>query len=211
MTTELTTIDPSGELVGPNPMVLALPEDLTWDEWVEVGRPVVSASVGARWWLGDWLIYAEDRFGHDDEGKQIPTQIGAINELAVADTALELQTIKNAKTVSRRFPPYRRRYRVSWSHYAEVASLSDELADSLLTQAEAGDWTRETLRVEARRLKAQADAVSVEGREVAQRPTRVRFSKPLVIEDDQVRRRVLEGFRRVLSSEGLNADLLEVA
>jgi hypothetical protein len=45
-----------GEL---NTTALTLPDDLTYDEWVEYGHQLDHVTRAAQWWLGDWWRFRQ--------------------------------------------------------------------------------------------------------------------------------------------------------
>lgn len=128
----------------PSELSLALPDDLTYDRWRGMARPLGLMARASMWWLGEWVNFGERRYGD--------TYSQALN-----DTGLPYSTLSNAARVARAFPDIRRRKSLSWGHHGEVAALPPEQADAFLDAAEQGDWTRAELRTavrEARRLEA---------------------------------------------------------
>ena len=116
---------------------LELPEDLTWEEWSAVGATLRRVNVAWRWWLGDFLLYGDRRFG--EMASQIEDELG-----------VDYQQAADCRWVASRIPVSRRRERLSWSHHREVAKLDADRADELLDQAEKELWPRSMLRVAAR-------------------------------------------------------------
>ncbi|MBP2473501.1 hypothetical protein JOF53_002373 [Crossiella equi] len=109
--------------------------------WKRLGRQIFIISDASGWWLGDWLIYGQ---------KQYPD----CYKRAIAETALDYQTLRNYAWVARRFHPSRRRARLSFQHHAEVASLPEQEQDTWLAQAERSGWSRNELR---RQIKLMRD------------------------------------------------------
>lgn len=186
-------------------MALALPDGLTLDEWGQAGVPFLEGAESSRWWIGDWLVYAINHFELDDNGNPDPQGGARVRQKITEVCRLDWQSIKACRWVAKAFEPSRRRAALSWTHHLTVAKMPPTTADRWLAQAEEHGWSVATLRQEI-----QAEAVDVEGRTAAPTP-RLRFKRPLTIDDAGKRSRVLAGFRRVLTDEGLNADLLEVA
>lgn len=86
------------------------------------------------WGIGDVMIYALDHFG--DDAYQI-----------VDTTQKSVGTIKNYTRLCRAFPPSRRKYNLSVSHYQGVMSIHDENEqDALLHRCEVEKIGREELR-----------------------------------------------------------------
>jgi hypothetical protein len=112
---------------------LSIPNGMPINAWRNLGRQIFVIADSSGWWLGDWLIYGQesypDRYRH-----------------AIAETSLDYQTLRNYAWVARRFPPNRRREKLSFQHHAEVAGLSAEEQDAWLARAEDQDWSRNELR-----------------------------------------------------------------
>lgn len=135
--------NPSGALSIPGDITrigLALPDDLSEQEWLDVGVQLKMAEQSLMWWVGDWARYGS-RFG---DGYQ--------QQMAV--TGYSYSSVTNAVSVADRFDFYRRRENLSWSMHAEVASLAPDEQDELLDLAEAGELKgRKQLRAEVQRRK----------------------------------------------------------
>jgi hypothetical protein len=117
---------------------LYLDAELAFDEWVRVGGKVAVVSDSSAWWVGDWLNFGRACY----RGRY---------KTALALTSLDYQTLRNYAWVASRFAPSRRRDTISFGHYAELASLSEEDQDGWLAQCAAEQWSRAELR---RRLRA---------------------------------------------------------
>jgi hypothetical protein len=141
---------------------LQLPSQLPIETWRRVGRQLFLISDSSGWWLGDWLLYGEINF--PDRYKR-----------AVEETGLDYQTLRNYAWVARRFPPSRRRDKLSLAHHAEVAAVVDDEQDRLLAQAEQLRWSRNRLRAEmkARRSTAGEGTRPHEEAHAAAEPDRV--------------------------------------
>jgi len=124
---------------------LRLPRQLPFDRWLSVGRQLSDIYTSSAWCLGDWLVYGErayrDRY-HE----------------AVAQTALDYQTLRNYAWVVKRFPLARRRGTLSFGHHAEVAALPEAEQDFWLRKAEESGWPVRRLRLEVRTSLAQRSA-----------------------------------------------------
>lgn len=123
---------------------LALPEELTFDQWRDVGRKLRVAQGAVMWWLGDWLCIGERK------------QWGKRYAEAVDELGFDYGVARDAKWLATKFQLSRRRDKISWSHHREVASLDDNTADQFLDEAEAEGWTRAQLRAEVHRRKTAA-------------------------------------------------------
>lgn len=102
-------------------------------DWLAIGNELFVINDASAWWLGDWLVYGQNRF--PDRYRR-----------AVAGTSLHYKTLRNYAWVARKFEPSRRRDALSFQHHAEVAGLPREEQDAWLTRAEQGGWSVSTLR-----------------------------------------------------------------
>lgn len=118
-------------------MSLTLPDGQSFEDWEETGRNLASANKVLNWWIGDWWAAGTHRYG-------ARAQAAAQNIFG-----REFQSLVNMASVSRSFESNRRRLALSWSHHAEVASLSPAKADDLLDRAEREGWSTRDLRAEA--------------------------------------------------------------
>ena len=119
-----------------------LPEDLTYERWLEVGQTLQQMERSIGFWLADWWAYGERKWG------ELSAQ--AIKEL----TGHERTTLWNYGSVARAIDPSRRREELSFSHHVEVAKVAREapdFADELLDRAVREKLTREEFRDEVRR------------------------------------------------------------
>lgn len=141
MTTELTPVAPAqGDTVS-----LTIAPDVTFDQWVDVGRPILNAAAYSPWYIGDWLLYAEQRWATNETGDEITAERARIRR-AVADVAnVDLESLRAYRWVAGNIAPARRRAGVSWSHHQQVAALPAEVADGLLAQAEEEGWSKREL------------------------------------------------------------------
>jgi hypothetical protein len=132
-----------------------LPDDLSEDEWIEAEIVLAKIGAGMMWWVGDYWIYGDKKYGGrkaivDDPNWQGPS----------------FQTCASAASVCRAFEPSRRREVLSFGHHAEVAALEVKEADRLLDWAEATIATTgkprssKNLRREVRQLRARLQVAS---------------------------------------------------
>ncbi|MEU4806643.1 LmbU family transcriptional regulator [Actinosynnema sp. NPDC023587] len=126
---------------------LALPNGIPLDEWRRIGEHIFTVHDSSSWWLGDWLIYGQ-------------TQYPDRYKLAIAETGLDYQTLRNYAWVARQFSASRRREALSFQHHAEVASLSPTEQDEWLDRVERFKWSRNGLR---NRLRTSKGARPAEG------------------------------------------------
>lgn len=121
---------------------LAIPAEITFDEWVASGLYLKVSYFAHKWWLVDWLLKGED-FG--DQGRQAVAEMWGMNE----------HSLISILSAGSRFPPERRRPELSFEHHREVAYMPEELADDLLDKAIAENWTCKFLRGRAREKKLE--------------------------------------------------------
>jgi hypothetical protein len=106
-----------------------LPDDLSEEEWIEAGIVLARIDAGMMWWVGDYWIYGEKKYGArkaivDDPNWQGPS----------------FQTCANAASVCRAFETSRRREvlpaltnpslgrRPLWSYLAPYLSANTSIA-----------------------------------------------------------------------------------
>tara|TARA_R110002124_G_scaffold160502_1_gene327759 strand:- start:12258 stop:12821 length:564 start_codon:yes stop_codon:yes gene_type:complete len=122
---------------------LAIPDDMSFEEWNDLGQKLASAEKLLNWWIGDWWIAGNHRYG---ERAAIVAQ-GVLGK--------SLGTLKNLGSIARKFEKSRRRDLLSFSHHAKVASLPPDQADDFLDCAE-----KEKLSV--RDLQAKVSSMRIE-------------------------------------------------
>src|SRR5690606_2847823 len=81
-----------GEL---SPVALVLPDDLSFDEWQGYGRRLRLMEQSVMWWLGDWWLHGERRYGE------------AASQ--AAPTGYDSETLRKAAWVCERVETVRRR------------------------------------------------------------------------------------------------------
>jgi len=133
---------------------LTLPEGLTFEEWSGLGDALAHQANGLMWWIGDWWLYGEHRYG--EQASQAPA------------LGLKPDTLSNAAAVASRVQMTRRRGNLTFSHHQAIAYLEPEVADALLTQAEEGKWTVQHLR-EVVNPPAEAETCPMCGRKMPRR------------------------------------------
>lgn len=114
---------------------LEIPEDLSQERWLELGDGLRRLGQGYQWWIGDWLVAGEKRYG-------------ATFDLATRVTGLDESSLKVYKWVSGRVEKFTRVNFLSWSHHREVADLDPrEQAEWLATAADRS-WSKSQLASE---------------------------------------------------------------
>lgn len=122
---------------------LQFPNRLSFPIWERIGKQISLITDSSAWWLGDWLIYGEKEYADR-------------YRMAIEQTSLDYQTLRNYAWVARRFSHARRRDKLSFAHHAEVAALTPADQDLWLRRAEHFGWSRNRLR---RELRGSAGAV----------------------------------------------------
>jgi hypothetical protein len=123
-----------------------LPDDLSIEVWCQVGTQLFRLSEASSWWIGDWLVYGQNKFR--DRYKR-----------AMAETSLDYQTLRNYAWAARKFEPARRRTGLTFQHHVEVASLPPDQQDHWLDFAERLGWSRNELRKQVKASGDNGDAV----------------------------------------------------
>lgn len=123
---------------------LDLPEGLTFEEWVDVGRRLSIGQQAINWHIGDWWAFGDHRYGVRAEAA------------AKGLFGKDFGTLANLATVARKFETSRRR-ELPFTHHVEVAALPPEAADELLARAERDKLSSRDLRCQVQAIKAAND------------------------------------------------------
>jgi hypothetical protein len=119
-----------------------LRKGMDYEEWRELGRGIGLKVGKSLWEIADWVLFGEETYGKRYED-------------ALETTGLDIQTLRNMKSVAERI--YRRRYELSFAHHAEVASFRDtEVQELLLDQAVENGWSRNQLREAANEYRGES-------------------------------------------------------
>ena len=114
---------------------------MSFKEWSMLGCRLAHVSSASAWALGDWLLFGQRNFA----GRY---------RLALQETNLDYQTLRNYAWVAGRFTPSRRRDGLSFQHHAEVASMTEPEQELWLRRAESERWSRNELRRRVRMHRA---------------------------------------------------------
>ena len=142
--TDLTQITPVVPAQG-DTVSLTIAPDVTFDQWVDVGRPILNAAAMSPWYIGDWLLYAEQRWATNETGDEITAERARIRRAVASVANVDLESLRSYRWVAGNIEPGRRRAGVSWSHHQQVAALDPVVADGLLEQAEREGWSKRDL------------------------------------------------------------------
>ena len=124
---------------------LIIHDDITIDEWKELGRGLKQIEGSVQFWIGDWARFGEKR---GFTGKYTdPKVYDELEEI----TGLERKTLCGYKGISESIESSLRREDLSFSHHKEVASLPREKQEKFLQLASEKDLSVRELREEIRR------------------------------------------------------------
>ena len=102
---------------------LKLDDDLTQDEWIEIGRSLATMERGIQWVVGDWINHGIANY---HEGTRLSADILAHHGPDALDLYADMAAV---------FEPDRRRPDLSFSHHVKVKTLMRALQDRVLDQA----------------------------------------------------------------------------
>lgn len=123
------------ELVKAEDTTLALPADIAFPDWLDVGRNLASQKRHIDWLIGDWITFGR---------KQFPEQI----EMALEQFG-DARHVKRIEKTVEAFPPHLRCSTLSFDHHAHVADMPTQDALPLLKRAEAENIDARHFRTEA--------------------------------------------------------------
>jgi hypothetical protein len=110
-----------------NEVGLQLPEQITFEQWQNVGHELGRFQRAASWWIADWWRFGENQ-GYGERKAIVESE---------AWTGPSYQTCRHAGSVAGKFELCRRRHNLSFEHHKTVAALDPDLADELLDWCEA--------------------------------------------------------------------------
>ena len=122
---------------------LELPENLTFEEWSQIGETLQNIERSVMWWIGDWWAFGEHKYGE-------------LSAQASGDDGYSAQTLMDAAWVSRKVEISRRRESLSWSHHREIAALDPDEQTEVLDIAETESLSRNDLRKRVAQRKSPA-------------------------------------------------------
>lgn len=125
---------------------------MEWSEWLEAGQQLSRVTGATLWWVGDWLVYGQERFVERNEDGTFKDS--ARYKAALEQTGLEIQTLRNAAYVSSSIRIPSRVYGLSWTHHREVATMNEEEQMRWLNMAVVNQWSVSVLRQNIRQHNA---------------------------------------------------------
>lgn len=106
---------------------LRLPDDLTAEEWADLGQTLMRLEGSLAWLLGDWLAAGERRYG-------------VTYEAIAEQTGYEAQTLRVWKMVAERVDLLIRVNKLSWAHHRLVVALAPTDQRAALQNALQHGW-----------------------------------------------------------------------
>jgi hypothetical protein len=111
-------------------VALALPDELEFAQWIEMGKTLFARHRNTEWMLADWLKVGSERFHDEAQFGLFLDELGVDQKRAIADA-------KVAKLI----PPAWRSDKVSFEVCKHIAKVEDEeLRLRMLRQAVEGHW-----------------------------------------------------------------------
>lgn len=131
---------------------LILAEDVTLDEWKELGQSLKKIEGCVQFWIGDWARFGDKKgFTGKYTDPKVYDQLGEI-------TGLERNTLQRYKSVSDNVDSWRRRQDLSFEHHKEVASLPPDQQQHFLQVASEQKLSVRDLRREVHKSKVSGEA-----------------------------------------------------
>lgn len=124
-------------------IALALPDQISFDDYLTAGHQIAHAQRHLNWLAGDWINEGKARF---------PDQIKAAIKSVLQDHAKEAMKLSE---VASAFPPEQREQSLSWKHYADMAPLPPAEKKRLIQSAVENDWSATEARAEAMEAQVQ--------------------------------------------------------
>lgn len=113
---------------------LIIPDDVTLQEWAEVGRFLLSITTPIQWWLLDWLAVSENR-GWGETYRQIADEFG-----------VQVDTLWTYVSAVRSIKSSIRNRGLSLAHHRLVISMPDDDQRYWLQTAAMEGWTVSQMR-----------------------------------------------------------------
>ena len=122
------------------PVSLEIAGQIKIEEWLKIGEGLKAFSSGTKWWIGDWILYGEQKYGE-------------MYSQGIEKTGLEYDTLKDIKYVASKIEKSGRHDNLSFSHHKAVASLELKEREKWLVKSEKENWDRNQLRNEIKGKK----------------------------------------------------------
>ena len=109
-------------------------------DWEKSTKVVLMLQRSVNWWIGDIIVYGEQRFGDD------------IYQVFDPDYVSE-SLLERCVWMSRQYKPQDRNPSLSWTHHKEVASFPHAVRMAILAKAAMNNWGTTEIREYAKRLR----------------------------------------------------------
>ena len=119
---------------------LIIEENTNYNQWENIGRFLKTIEGSVQFWLGDWLLFGENKYGE-------------MYSQALDATELDYQTLADVKYTASKVEISCRNENLSFSHHKAVAPLPPEEQEYWLDKAESEGLTRRELRQEIKESK----------------------------------------------------------
>ncbi|GGO96505.1 hypothetical protein EV664_107167 [Stakelama pacifica] len=115
----------------PATVALALPEDIDFEAWVNLGRGIVTQRRQADWLMADWFAHGTKHFADREQVQLMLVQMGVDQKRIAADAK-----------VAERIPEGWRSDKVSFEVAKEISKIDDPaIRQRMIVQAEREHWT----------------------------------------------------------------------
>ena len=107
---------------------LAPADEMSFEQWQNLGATLQQIDASLPWWIGDWLNYGEWAWGE-------------AYAQAVEITGMSVDRLNNYKWIANKIDVAQRREDLSWSHHRAVAAFDPELQADWLERAIENGWS----------------------------------------------------------------------
>ena len=107
---------------------LAPADEMSFEQWQNLGATLQQIDASLPWWIGDWLNYGEWAWGE-------------AYAQAVEITGMSVDRLNNYKWIANKIDVEQRRDDLSWSHHRAVAAFAPELQADWLERAFENGWS----------------------------------------------------------------------
>jgi hypothetical protein len=128
-----TTLDLPEDVISTTTSLM-LPKGLTKDQWVTIGTTLGKSATSLRWWIADWWVYGDHRYG---DRKMLATT--GVFHLAF-ETLMDYGTVARGVKTSNRFEG------LSFTHHIQVAALRPAKQRLYLARALENGWSVSQLK-----------------------------------------------------------------
>jgi hypothetical protein len=113
---------------------LTLPKALTKDQWVAIGTTLAKSDSSLRWWIADWWVYGDHRYGD----RKVLAATGVFG--LAFETLMDYGTVARSVKTSNRFEV------LSFTHHLQVAALRPARQKRFLSRALENGWSVSELK-----------------------------------------------------------------